>query len=281
MDCNPCPHGKLKYKCADCNPCPHGKMKYICADCNPCPHGRLKHHCADCNPCPHGKVKSSCADCTPCPHGKLKRNCADCNLCPLGKLKRSCATCKPKRNTPEGGVYGARVRVRVNTGVVARAFPWALENHAARVAGGLALRVVVAGDRHAVRASHDAHDASERIGGCVVARPRREGETEGVDEPTSPRAARTFPTVLGAAEKLDFAARLQPRRAGHMGKKKQATMRDVHCPCPHGRVKYSCADCKPCPHGKLEIQLHGLQPLPAWQAETQLRDVQPHARMAS
>jgi hypothetical protein len=33
VDCNPCPHGKLKSKCADCNPCPHGKLKYRCASC--------------------------------------------------------------------------------------------------------------------------------------------------------------------------------------------------------------------------------------------------------
>jgi hypothetical protein len=34
VDCNPCPHGKLKYDCADCNPCPHGGLsKYRCAAC--------------------------------------------------------------------------------------------------------------------------------------------------------------------------------------------------------------------------------------------------------
>jgi hypothetical protein len=33
VDCNGCPHGKLKSKCADCNGCPHGKLKYRCAAC--------------------------------------------------------------------------------------------------------------------------------------------------------------------------------------------------------------------------------------------------------
>ena len=60
----------------------------------PCPHGKLKSKCADCKPCPHGKRKDRCADCNPCPHGRLKRSCADCSPCPRGKLKRYCATCK-------------------------------------------------------------------------------------------------------------------------------------------------------------------------------------------
>jgi hypothetical protein len=47
-------------------------------DCNPCPHGKVKHNCGDCKPCPHGKRKSDCAHCNPCPHGKLKRRCVDC-----------------------------------------------------------------------------------------------------------------------------------------------------------------------------------------------------------
>jgi hypothetical protein len=32
-------------------------------ECNPCPHGRIKSNCADCNPCPHGKLKRRCVDC--------------------------------------------------------------------------------------------------------------------------------------------------------------------------------------------------------------------------
>ena len=84
----------------------------------------------------------------------------------------------------KGGVYGARVRVRVNTGG-SRAFRVGDarnargrgSDHVACASRGrnarVALRVVV--DRHAdVRASDqrkrfDAHVASERIGGCVVA----------------------------------------------------------------------------------------------------------------
>ena len=114
-----------------------------------------------------------------------------------------------RRGRPERGcVRRARVRVRVNTGVVARVSRGRCEKRpgprvrprGVRVAGGrnarVALRVVVAGDRHAdVRASDqrkrfDAHVASERIGGCVVAvwgSARRE-ETERrffLDEPVS------------------------------------------------------------------------------------------------
>jgi hypothetical protein len=33
VNCNPCPHGKLKYHCADCSGCPHGKRKHRCAAC--------------------------------------------------------------------------------------------------------------------------------------------------------------------------------------------------------------------------------------------------------
>ena len=35
----------------------------MCVDCNPCPHRRLKSNCADCNRCPHGKWKHRCAAC--------------------------------------------------------------------------------------------------------------------------------------------------------------------------------------------------------------------------
>jgi hypothetical protein len=33
VECNPCPHGKLKFNCAACNPCPHDKLKHRCAAC--------------------------------------------------------------------------------------------------------------------------------------------------------------------------------------------------------------------------------------------------------
>jgi hypothetical protein len=33
VDCNPCPHGKLKSKCTICSGCEHGKRKYRCKAC--------------------------------------------------------------------------------------------------------------------------------------------------------------------------------------------------------------------------------------------------------
>jgi hypothetical protein len=33
VDCNPCPHGKLKRFCRVCSGCEHGKVKYQCAAC--------------------------------------------------------------------------------------------------------------------------------------------------------------------------------------------------------------------------------------------------------
>ena len=184
------------------------------------------------------------------------------------------------------------MRVRVNAGVVARVSRGRCEKRlgprvrprGVRVAGGrnarVALRVVVAGDRHAdVRASDqrkrvDAHDASERIGGCVVAvwgSARRE-ETERrffLDEPVSEgepshENARRF--ILGAAEKLRHlrgakAGAYRGARGGRertMGKKKRCHhgRLKTHCkvcsPCPHGRVKYSLHEYDPCPHGKLK-----------------------------
>jgi hypothetical protein len=39
-------------------------VKSNCVDCNPCPHGKLKGHCMECSGCPHGKWKYRCAACT-------------------------------------------------------------------------------------------------------------------------------------------------------------------------------------------------------------------------
>ena len=76
-----CPHGRRhKAICVECNPCPHGKLKGNCAECNGCPHGKRKHNCAECNGCPYGKVKHKCAECNTCPHGKRKHQCAACKL---------------------------------------------------------------------------------------------------------------------------------------------------------------------------------------------------------
>jgi hypothetical protein len=59
-----CQHSKTVQTCQICCPvelyCNHkAGRKSSCVECNPCPHGRLKSSCAKCNPCPHGRVKSS------------------------------------------------------------------------------------------------------------------------------------------------------------------------------------------------------------------------------
>jgi hypothetical protein len=39
---------KRKDACADCDPCPHGEVKYDCVDCTLCPHGKRKRERSAC-----------------------------------------------------------------------------------------------------------------------------------------------------------------------------------------------------------------------------------------
>jgi hypothetical protein len=56
---------------------------------------------------------------------------------------------------------------------------------------------------------------------------------------------------------------LQPVRARQAEKQ---LVRGLQRPCPHGKLKRSCVDCKGCPHGKLKSSCADCNPLPSWQA---------------